>query len=489
MILFRCVVCVFYSSVVLFFTTVLAISEPVYHYETFRYHDKSVCDLQAAADRSPFVVDEDGHLLRLDLNKSTMTGNCGSGVMVNGKMFIEGAWFTLAYVNTGMLLSDFDEEKYLIVGRSETGEMVKFIEPWQSSLVKAIVDENKPRILIKAGEFGDLEHMNIQGATTSGWVAAREAQMALRVAEIEGVYLDEQAKREKELDEWYAAYLCVYGWRMFCLSGGYNRSVPSVGSASPTPDADPRWLSDVSDDRYSGWGALGGTTGGTIGGTTGGTTSSSSSSSTSTTTNVNTGTGTTTTSTTTTTTTIGGGGTTNISTINNSTTNNNSNTSTTNNNTTNNITNNYGTGTGDGTGGTGDGTGDGLPDDYCTTHPEDERCKPVTDPGMPGGAGTSWTKRLIPTDDQDWYTRRFPGGLAAVWTSQRAELMASPLVTFAGGFRLPTAGGSFPRWTVDLVGIGGGSYVLAIPDTVTSVMRVLMILVALIAARRIVFGG
>jgi hypothetical protein len=92
------------------------------------------------------------------------------------------------------------------------------------------------------------------------------------------------------------------------------------------------------------------------------------------------------------------------------------------------------------------------------------------------------------------YERKFPNGLVGVWTTRKAELSASPLLSLASTLMpsiAPT--GTCPVWMLDLNFAGTpwqfGAYDVAPACDLWKVAAAIVIVSALLLARALVFGG
>jgi len=92
------------------------------------------------------------------------------------------------------------------------------------------------------------------------------------------------------------------------------------------------------------------------------------------------------------------------------------------------------------------------------------------------------------------YKPKFPNGLTGVWTARKAELTTTPLVSLVGVILppLPESGGTCPAWPLDLSLASFaefGSWDVAPPCWIWDFGKVIVIISALLLARRLVFGG
>lgn len=92
----------------------------------------------------------------------------------------------------------------------------------------------------------------------------------------------------------------------------------------------------------------------------------------------------------------------------------------------------------------------------------------------------------------DFYTPRYPDGMAGVWATHKGALAGTALGAFASKLMPSGLGsGSCPEWSVNLdVGIfDGGVHDVSIPCGLWQTCKVLILIGALLLARRLVFGG
>lgn len=91
----------------------------------------------------------------------------------------------------------------------------------------------------------------------------------------------------------------------------------------------------------------------------------------------------------------------------------------------------------------------------------------------------------------DLYEQKYPDGMAGAWNTRSAEIKATPLVGLIAGLSEGAPdGGSCPSWSIDgsVLGIStAGNF--APPCYLWGVGRVIVLLMALILARRAIFGG
>lgn len=90
------------------------------------------------------------------------------------------------------------------------------------------------------------------------------------------------------------------------------------------------------------------------------------------------------------------------------------------------------------------------------------------------------------------YERKYPDGLIGVWLDRKAELMATPLFGLSATFAPSIGSGSCPSWSfsVNIPGIANfGTYDVAPPCWLWPMLKVVIIVTALLTARRLIFGG
>lgn len=116
----------------------------------------------------------------------------------------------------------------------------------------------------------------------------------------------------------------------------------------------------------------------------------------------------------------------------------------------------------------------------CEKHPEIAACEKVEVQDTP-----------LPAQPK-LYESKYPDGLTGVWNKKSQEIKATPLFSL-GAQLMPTVGsGSCPSWKVDLSLDGwtnAGLQDVSPPCWVWDVARVIIIVSALLLARRLIFGG
>jgi hypothetical protein len=131
----------------------------------------------------------------------------------------------------------------------------------------------------------------------------------------------------------------------------------------------------------------------------------------------------------------------------------------------------------------------------------------TTTPNNPPTKTDTSTKTEVPTEQTppeqteatvadlppvpDLYEQKYPDGMAGAWNTRSAEIKATPLVGLIAGLSegAPDSG-SCPSWSIDgsVLGIStAGNF--APPCYLWGVARVIVLLMALILARRAIFGG
>jgi hypothetical protein len=100
--------------------------------------------------------------------------------------------------------------------------------------------------------------------------------------------------------------------------------------------------------------------------------------------------------------------------------------------------------------------------------------------GEPGGGD-------LPGIGSFW-DAKYPGGFGDVWAIHEAALHQTAVMQWLGGWSFAGGGGGCPSWSFDLWGIAG-SWELTPPCWLWDVVGLIMIITALLTARRLVFGG
>jgi hypothetical protein len=91
----------------------------------------------------------------------------------------------------------------------------------------------------------------------------------------------------------------------------------------------------------------------------------------------------------------------------------------------------------------------------------------------------------------DLYTRKYPDGIAGVWTARKAEILGGPIFTFLASLVPSIGDGGCPSFSLgsgSVLGIEVGG-ALNVPCGVWTFARLVMIISALLLARRLIFGG
>jgi hypothetical protein len=106
-----------------------------------------------------------------------------------------------------------------------------------------------------------------------------------------------------------------------------------------------------------------------------------------------------------------------------------------------------------------------------------EETPPAVDPSMPP----------IPT----LYEPKYPDGMVGVWNDKKADLQNTGLLTFLNALVPQFGAGGCPVWEMPaLVGMHSSQvFNISLPCWVWDALKAIMLVCALIAARRIVFGG
>ena len=122
--------------------------------------------------------------------------------------------------------------------------------------------------------------------------------------------------------------------------------------------------------------------------------------------------------------------------------------------------------------------GDPVSEETETTEPEPKEPETATDTALPS----------VP----DFYEQKYPDGITGVWEKHKAGMSSTSLMSFAGKV-MPTGfgAGSCPQWSlpVDVGWLDAGSYDISIPCEIWQACKVIMLIGALLLARRLVFGG
>lgn len=119
-------------------------------------------------------------------------------------------------------------------------------------------------------------------------------------------------------------------------------------------------------------------------------------------------------------------------------------------------------------------------------------------PGAPAGSGNGNGEGdgegsfSGPGTGDGLYERKYPEGFAGVWDEHKATWDQSELFTWLRSLTDGwPSGGSCPSWSISLAGLPGLSGVgdLSVPCWIWPIIKALFIISALLAARRIIFGG
>ena len=113
----------------------------------------------------------------------------------------------------------------------------------------------------------------------------------------------------------------------------------------------------------------------------------------------------------------------------------------------------------------------------------------TTEPETPSEEAASDTS-LPPVPDL--YEQKYPDGLVGVWESRKAELTASSLMALLAQLMPSIApGGTCPQWLIAVdVGVANfGTHDVSPPCSIWPILASIVIVSALLLARRLVFGG
>lgn len=131
---------------------------------------------------------------------------------------------------------------------------------------------------------------------------------------------------------------------------------------------------------------------------------------------------------------------------------------------------------------------------YCDRNPTSAMCalngteegtgeEPGSDPTIISGT--------TPASPTGFYTQKYPDGIVGVWDAKKAGLQSSGLAGLITGLVPSWGSGGCPSFSLpdtSIMGIStGGS--LSVPCYVWDIIRAIMMISALVAARRIIFGG
>jgi len=113
----------------------------------------------------------------------------------------------------------------------------------------------------------------------------------------------------------------------------------------------------------------------------------------------------------------------------------------------------------------------------------------VTDAPAPD-AGTPAVDRDLPPVP-DLYTQKYPDGLAGVWAAEMSAIRETPIFAFLDSLVPSTGDGGCPVWSFSPGAVLGINVAgdLSVPCYVWSFVRLIMVITALLLARRLVFGG
>ncbi len=85
------------------------------------------------------------------------------------------------------------------------------------------------------------------------------------------------------------------------------------------------------------------------------------------------------------------------------------------------------------------------------------------------------------------YTPRFPDGLIGVWNTRKTQLLDTSLFQIIPSIMPDIADGGCPQWSIPA--LYGGQWDMSIPCNVWYFIRLIIIITALLLARRLIFGG
>lgn len=124
--------------------------------------------------------------------------------------------------------------------------------------------------------------------------------------------------------------------------------------------------------------------------------------------------------------------------------------------------------------------------DFCAKNPQNEVC---SSGGDGEGNGEGGALGGVPS----LYERTYPDGLVGVWNDRIADIKATPIFGLSAVFT-PTgvSGGSCPSWTFNAnigshMNFGSGS--ISPPCWIWPAIKAIVIISALLLARRLIFGG
>lgn len=109
--------------------------------------------------------------------------------------------------------------------------------------------------------------------------------------------------------------------------------------------------------------------------------------------------------------------------------------------------------------------------------------------GSSGGGALENDTEMPSSDFEPWYTPVYENGPKGVWEARVTAVQNSKLAQWLKGFET-VGGGSFSStWALDFSAMGYGVREVSIPPETISIIRAFVLLFALLAARKIIFGG
>jgi len=104
--------------------------------------------------------------------------------------------------------------------------------------------------------------------------------------------------------------------------------------------------------------------------------------------------------------------------------------------------------------------------------------------------GTAWTGPAGPECVATWWLAAYPEGLQGIWTARKDAIQSSGLVAWLSNWGIPETG-TEPVWVWNAnVGVADfGTYEISVPGWVWLAVKGILLVTALFAARRLIFGG
>jgi hypothetical protein len=133
----------------------------------------------------------------------------------------------------------------------------------------------------------------------------------------------------------------------------------------------------------------------------------------------------------------------------------------------------------------GNGSGNGTTNDGSATSPGGSA-------SAPSSSSPTITSAALPGQPASLYVRKYPDGLAGVWSAKKAAMENTGFASLISGL-VPSLGTggcpamALPGGTFLGLNVAGGS--VAPPCWVWALVQAVMMVTALIASRRIIFGG